>query len=236
LFEAFLLFETSANGRAIPVDQTPRNGLYLPEILRLYPEARVVNMVRDPRDVLLSQKNKWKRRRLGGRSIPWRESVRAWINYHPLTVAKLWRAFERAGRIASADPRVLTVRFEDLLRDPAGVVALVAAHIGVEFVDGMLDIPMVGSSHGYDDPKRRGVDSGRTGGWRTGLSATEIVVCERCVGAEAIALGYLRSGARADPFALGATYLHWPAQVLIALAFNLHRIKGVSDAMRRRLG
>jgi hypothetical protein len=236
LFEAFLLHETGAHGRSIPVDQTPRNGLYLPEILRLYPEARIINMVRDPRDVLLSQKNKWKRRHLGGTSITRRESVRSWLNYHPLTIIKLWRASERAGRIAGSDPRVRTVRFEDLLSDPRRVVSSIVSHIGVDFDDRMLDIPVVGSSVGHDDPHRMGIDAGRTGGWRAGLSATEIAICERCAGSEAIALGYLPSGVRPSRFALVAAYLRWPAQVLVALAFNLHRMKNIANAIRRRLG
>ena len=35
---------------------------HLEEILQFFPNAKVINLVRDQRDVLLSQKNKWKRR------------------------------------------------------------------------------------------------------------------------------------------------------------------------------
>src|SRR5215210_2934653 len=55
IFEAFLVSEAKKNGKTVPCDQTPRNVFYIGEILALYPEARVINMVRDPRDVLLSQ-------------------------------------------------------------------------------------------------------------------------------------------------------------------------------------
>jgi len=83
VFGAFLFYEAAKNGKKVPCDQTPRNVFYLREILELYPEARVINMIRDPRDILLSQKGKWKRRFLGAGSIPLREALRAWVKLPP---------------------------------------------------------------------------------------------------------------------------------------------------------
>ena len=65
LFSEFLRFEASQNGNSIPCDQTPRNVFYIDEILKSYPQVKIINMIRDPRDVLLSKKRKWKRR------FPW---------------------------------------------------------------------------------------------------------------------------------------------------------------------
>jgi hypothetical protein len=96
VFRAFLFLEANKNGKAIPCDQTPRNVFYLREILELFPEARVINLIRDPRSVLLSQKRKWKRRFLGAKNIPLKEAFRSWVNYHPITISKLWNASVRA--------------------------------------------------------------------------------------------------------------------------------------------
>ena len=41
-------------------DQTPRHVFYIGELIEMYPGAKFVHMVRDPRAVLLSQKRKWK--------------------------------------------------------------------------------------------------------------------------------------------------------------------------------
>jgi hypothetical protein len=94
VFESFLRNVAAENGKSIPCDHTPRNVFYIGEIMELYPEARVVNMVRDPRDVLLSQKRKWKRRHLGGaegaRYITRKEVFRSWANYSPFLVGRLW--------------------------------------------------------------------------------------------------------------------------------------------------
>ena len=65
VFMRFLEYVTRLNKKSIPCDQTPRNIFYIKEILELYPTSKIINMVRDPRDVLLSQKLKWRRRLIG---------------------------------------------------------------------------------------------------------------------------------------------------------------------------
>src|SRR5579884_4298471 len=118
VLEAVMLCETRQHGAVIPCEQTPRNVYYIAEILRLFPAARVLNVVRDPRDVLLSQKNWW-RRRLRGSQTPWPVVARQWIDYHPLTTSLLWRGGVRAADRVATSERVHTVRFEDLVADPA---------------------------------------------------------------------------------------------------------------------
>ena len=70
IYELFLSAISHENKSTISCDQTPKNVYYLNEILAFFPQAKVINMVRDQRDVLLSQKNKWKRRFLGASKIP----------------------------------------------------------------------------------------------------------------------------------------------------------------------
>ena len=64
ILRAFLHHETKKAGCSIPVRNT-QDVFYIKEILELFPEARIINMVRDPRGVMLSQKRKWQRRSLG---------------------------------------------------------------------------------------------------------------------------------------------------------------------------
>ena len=74
--------------------------------------------MRDPRDVLLSQKLKWKRRYLGAKSIPLREAIRSRINYHPIIISKLWNSSIRLLDRLPADVRIHKICFEELLRKP----------------------------------------------------------------------------------------------------------------------
>src|SRR5215213_1932348 len=114
VFKTLIILEANKNGKAIPCDHTPRNVFYLKEILELFPEGRVINLIRDPRNVLLSQKRKWKRRFLGAKNIPLKEAFRSWVNYHPITIAKLWNASVHAAEHYADDNRVYSLRFEDL--------------------------------------------------------------------------------------------------------------------------
>ncbi|MEA3276736.1 MAG: sulfotransferase, partial [Pseudomonadota bacterium] len=63
VYAAYLVYETKLQKKSIPCEQTPRNLQYLDEILTYYKDdVRVVAMLRDPRDILLSQKRKWRRK------------------------------------------------------------------------------------------------------------------------------------------------------------------------------
>ncbi|MEZ6190799.1 MAG: sulfotransferase [Phycisphaerales bacterium] len=97
VYQAFINHECAKHTKTIGCDQTPRNLYYIEELLTLYPDAHFVVMVRDPRDVLLSQKNRWKRRRLGAKGTPWWNALRTWAGYHPETISLLWRSGVAAG-------------------------------------------------------------------------------------------------------------------------------------------
>ena len=77
IYRFFLDTITKENGAQIACEQTPKNLYYLEEIFQFFPNAKVINLIRDQRDVLLSQKNKWKRRFLGAKKIPFSEAWRS---------------------------------------------------------------------------------------------------------------------------------------------------------------
>ena len=54
VYKKFIFDETKRNHKSIPCKQTPQNIFSLNEILANFNDARVVVMVRDPREVLLS--------------------------------------------------------------------------------------------------------------------------------------------------------------------------------------
>ena len=53
VLRTFLHYETARGGRSIPCEKTPQDVFYIKEILELFPEAKIINMVRDPRGVML---------------------------------------------------------------------------------------------------------------------------------------------------------------------------------------
>ena len=236
LYAVFLRSEAQRAGRRIPCEQTPRYLFSARELLRAYPEARVINMIRDPRDVLVSQRSKWKRRFLGGRSIPMREAIRAWCNYHPWLVSRLWvSCAEYAASIEEA--RFISIRFEDLLCHPEREVRRLCNFIGIAFENDMLNAPQVGSSTGRDAPDKTGLNTDRVGGWRkSGISDGARLTCEWVCHDRMRASGYgdFLNGGRFSPRVL-FSMLALPGKLALAFGFNVTRFPHLFASLKRRL-
>lgn len=176
-------------GKRIACEQTPRNIFYAKYILDAYENARVIQLIRDPRSVVASQKNRWKRRKLGGRSTPLSEIVRVWMNYHPYTMTKLWMNAANTGEALKGHSRFIQIRFEDLITKPEETIRKLCQFIGVDFQAGMLDVPIVGSSQRKDEG-RKGFSAESVDSWRNVLSAAELWTIERTAGDVMARYGY----------------------------------------------
>lgn len=105
-------------GADVYVEKTPAHAFYLREIVSLYPDARVVHVVRDGRDV-----------------------VRSLLAYQHGTAdaahaARQWRDSLAAVAAASpAVPHLREVRYEDLRADPVGHVGALLRWIGCDADD-----------------------------------------------------------------------------------------------------
>ena len=237
LYRATLTNETKAAGARIACEQTPRYLFYLEEIIEAFPGSRVIVMIRDPRAVLVSQANKWRRRFLGATNIPSREALRSWANYHPFLIAKLWASCSKVSRRYARDERVMEVRFEDLLADPEAVVRQMAEHVRLPFSEQMLEVPQVGSSRGQDLPDKLGVNPAMISSWKTGgLGRNGAALCEWVAGEEMQARGYPLQGDGKFPLAGVPSLAILAAKLSIALPLNFTRTKNLRDTIRRRFG
>ena len=238
IFARFLLYETERNGKAIPCEKTPQNVFYLDEILRYIPNVKVINMVRDPRAVLLSQKNKGKRsdRAEYGRYRTKREDLRLRINYHPITISRLWNSSVGTGTRYLSHPQVINVRFEDLLAQSEPEMQRVCEFIGLDYQPSMLEIYAVGSSNAKDNFDEKGIKKERVHTWKQGgLSDTEIYLCQRITRQWRKRHGYPDSPVRPNYLRLLYYYVSFPAKLGLSVMFNLNRMKSVVDAIKRRL-
>jgi hypothetical protein len=122
LLESLTAQRAARRGRARWVEKTPRH-LEVPElILAGWPEARIVRIVRDPRDAAVSLT----RVPFGTSSLLTNLSV-------------LGRMNEAAAGFYRRDRRSLTLRYEDLVADPERELRRVCEHIGEGFSTAMLD-------------------------------------------------------------------------------------------------
>ncbi len=108
-FEKVMIDLMHRHGKQQWGEKTPDNVLRIEAILRQFPQARVIHIVRDGRDVACSlrthPKYKWRdgEYRKTGQVNPWEECVTKWVKHTRLGLA--WRH----------DARCKLVRYEDLI-------------------------------------------------------------------------------------------------------------------------
>lgn len=240
LYARLLQAETEAAGKSVPCEQTPRYLFAVREILAAFPEAKIVHIFRDPRDVLLSQKNRWRRGFLATKRMPLIWILRSWSNYHPYLTARLWMSAMAQADSLKELPQVFELRYEALLEDPEPQLRLLCDHLNLPFEPRMLEVRQIGSStradRQTDAPSDRGFDRSRIGTWqRGGLSAAEIAICESVAGDAMEARGYARSNTRASALARWLSKLALLPKGAAALALNITRFRNLSKVVMRRL-
>ncbi len=234
VFAAVLDHEARAAGRRVVVEQTPRNVFFVEALLREVPGTVAVVLVRDPRDVMLSQKNWWRRRFRGTTGVPVLTSLRQWADYHPLTTSLVWRGGARAGLKAREHPRVVSLRFEDLVTRPEQELARVLAPLGLSVQPAMLEAPRISSSNS-GDRGGVGVDASVVGRWRDGLSRAELWTSQRVTAAEAVALGYPPVPVGLPVVGLLWHAVTWAPRTALAVLLNRSRTRNLLASARRRL-
>lgn len=234
IYSAATSYATRQAGKSVALDQTPRNLFYIDEILERIPTAKIICILRDPRDVVLSQKGKWKRRSLGA-DIPLREAIRSWSNYHPFVIAKLWRQAASATQRSSVRKEVIVVKFEALLGDTENTVRDICAHCGIAFEEDMLDVAQVGSSNQLDSKSAKGIDQSRTGAWVSGLSRAETAIVEDAAAPLLLDCGYEPSSVKSNVVTRGIWATALPLKMSLALALNLGRIRNLRAWASKRL-
>lgn len=235
LYQLFLLRETQLNHRVIPCDKTPQNVFYIHEILNVFPDAIIINMVRDPRSVLASQKNKWKRRGLGSAFMPRKEVLRLRVNYHPIAMCQLWNAAVGATAEFKIHLQVVSLRYEDLLRSPKEVIQKVCAFCKLDFHQEMLDIPVASSSVRPDAPNKRGIHADSLNSWRQHLTSNEIGIVQKYCKSLMESWGYEAVTLESSVWAYLFTVCTYPFKMLLALAFNISRVRSLKEAVLRRI-
>ncbi len=127
------------HGVTIVGDKAPKNIEHLPLIKTIMPDAYVIHLVRDPRDVYLSRtKAKWS----AGRSDT--------MQY--LAYRAQFGMGRHSGRQLFGD-RYLELHYEQLISDPTSELKRVAALVGVPFDEAMLDFGASGKKLVADDEK-----------------------------------------------------------------------------------
>lgn len=116
-----------SRGREFAIDKLPSNFLNLGFILRAFPQARVLHMVRDPIETCFSNL-----RELFSDANPWSYDQRELADYF----ACYWKLMEQWK--AAFPSRIHDVSYDALLNDSESCLRGIAAYCGFEYEDEML--------------------------------------------------------------------------------------------------
>lgn len=159
-------------------------------VLDRYPDARLIYLTRDPRDVAVSS----------------RRSV--FNPFHPYFTARLWASQQRTGLglLRTLPPRtIFHLRYEALVREPARTVADLCAFLGEPFDERMLryfETPEAARSASLSrswENTGKAVLSSNCGKYRGELSPAELRAVESVARDEMEQLGYPPDLPPADP-------------------------------------
>jgi hypothetical protein len=164
--EAPFVAYAALHGKPRWADKTPYYVGELDLVKRVFPEARIVNLVRDGRDVALSLLR-----------VPFGPG-NVWA------AARQWRAAVDAGDAASAryGDDVLTIRYEDLVAEPDAVARGVCEFCEIAYRPEMLAIEesargkLAAGQEGWFADLYAGIGTRSVGKWTTGMTRSQQAV------------------------------------------------------------
>ena len=182
VFDTVMEAYRASTGRARWGLKTPYNEWYADAIFLAHPDAVMIQLIRDPRDVLASQRN-------------YGRHVRHW--YNPVAYSRAWRrsaaaAITNARRYAD---RYLVIRYEDLVGDPEVWVRRACDLAKVEYESSLLNmqghVEWTGSNSSHERLGRGpAISTESRGRFRDKLSDAEIWLSQNITGRYGPALGY----------------------------------------------
>ncbi len=236
IYNDILLCETRKAGKVIPLEQTPRYLFLAENILEAFPNAHIVNLIRDPRDVMLSQKNRWKRGRYSDNGVPLIWTLRSWANYHAYLTPRIWSGAVKKSKAMEYHARFHTIGYESILKEPRKALQNLLDKLGLELEESLFQVRQIGSSTGQDKPESTGFDATRIGAWQKGgLSNAEIAICEKLAKDEMVYAGYNLSGVKGSFLGNGLKKLTLLPKLAFATCLNLSRFKSLGRVVTKRL-
>ena len=184
--------------------------------MRLFPDAQIVHIVRDPRDCVASLKQMpWWKRGSYHSVFAWKQSVDL-----PAQAARTWP--------------LVRVQYERLVTDPEGELGALCAELG-EVYDPAMAAPeqlaeeVIPDKRWHRQTRGSPPTAARIGRWRGALEDWELALCETVLGGRMERLGYELTGAGKPPAGHLARY--WYVDVSRT---EQRRLELVRDRWRQR--
>jgi hypothetical protein len=162
-------------GRTRLAERTPLHALHTGLIGDIYPDGRIVHIIRDGRDVV--------------RSL----LAQQWGPENVADGAREWRASIESARAGARDGRYLEVRYEDLHADPATRIQGLYRWLGLPVDDAILERALAEARVERNlDPNGTPAGAGK---WRSVFTPEDLAAFEQVAGDVLYELGYQRAEA-----------------------------------------
>lgn len=189
------LFEKNAAGEGKPrwCDKTPYYVLHIPKLLEWWPDAQVIHIVRDGRDVALSM---FARRHDFG-------------IYNTYLAAKQWEQYVTTGRALGQrvpERKYLELRYEDMISDQKAALQKICGFLGEVYSDDLLEFKKAGIA-GKTPLLQKSIQKNNQDKWISEMTPWQIRVFESAAAAALEEFGYtLTTTAHRLPLLLRAFY------------------------------
>ena len=213
---SFMEMQMRHEGKKRWGNNVPRDIFNYKDILKFFPNAKIIVCIRDPRDFLLSYKNKWR--------ITTPDNVDRLRNlYHPITTSLLWKSSIKLLPVlkrAVPPMNLFTLYYEELVSNPYNTVNRICNFIDERFEPVMQNVDSANSSHNV---KQKGIFSSSIGRWEEQLSHEEVYLCQKILKNEMICHGYRLENVKLNYFKLSKTAFAFP----FSLARGIYSRRGL---------
>ena len=114
------------------IEKTTSTEIYALDLIKLFPNAKFVHVIRDPRDNWASLKSGWEKR-----YSKMNDDQRRILN-SMFERAKLGLEFAKNNQAILGNNRYFVVKYEELTRDPEHFMKMIATFIGIDFNTNLL--------------------------------------------------------------------------------------------------
>ena len=224
VFTAVLDCWAEGQGKARWGEKTPSNLYFWAEIAPSFPRAAIVHILRDGRDVAISQI----KAPFGPKTVP--AAAKRWVYF----VAGVRALREQVG-----EDRYVEIRYEDLLASPKATMETVLALIGEPFDPTVLEFHQRQRPVGTDPVNDRNIQMplqvANSGKWAGAISQRELEIFESIAGPMLDACGYPRA-TDARPMSGAERAAHaMVAQPLRKATAMLSNRAGMAESLERQL-
>ncbi len=180
VFRLFLENELKKNNRDITVEQTPKNAYHIIDINYDFKDFKLVHIYRDPRATLISQKNKWRRYKIGGKANIF-EIIRLYFNYNPIIISYIYKkTIEQVNKdkLKIDKKNFIEIKYENVLKDPECTIKNLFNDLNMTYSNKLINIGHSSSSFVSKKTERKGIDSTRSENWRQRINSAELFICQ----------------------------------------------------------